>query len=213
VFILEEKTKFCIHCGKKIPATASFCQFCGYTQGSDTNTQKNVDQTSNYQQTASPDSFTSNISDVPYNENKIPGIVSSTKLYFKDMFRINKRMGRADFWWASLGVGIIMVIIGFIIGIIQTVFLGGSDNFMETDIAGELTPAGVTSLIMLIILLAIYVILFIAALTGEIRRLHDLGYNGAFWLINLVPAIGSLIMLIILCQPSKQQNNRYAPQK
>ncbi|ADF83416.1 membrane protein [Lactobacillus phage LBR48] len=177
------------------------------------NTQKNVDQTSNYQQTASPDSFTSNISDVPYNENKIPGIVSSTKLYFKDMFRINKRMGRADFWWASLGVGIIMVIIGFIIGIIQTVFLGGSDNFMETDIAGELTPAGVTSLIMLIILLAIYVILFIAALTGEIRRLHDLGYNGAFWLINLVPAIGSLIMLIILCQPSKQQNNRYAPQK
>lgn len=84
---MEEKTKFCIHCGKKIPATASFC---GYTQGSDTNAQKNVDQTSNYQQTVSPNSFTSNISDVPYNENEIPGIVSSTKLYFKDMFRINK---------------------------------------------------------------------------------------------------------------------------
>lgn len=202
---MEENTKFCIRCGKKIPKEATFCQFCGSAQGITEQVNAAVQD-----QHMVPNNYsTSATTDNPYNENKIPGLSTSTKLYFKDMLKINKRMGRADYWWATLGVAIVSAIVFFVLSLIQNAFLDGSDGFLETDISGSVTLIGGISVVNLILMIVVYIILFIAGLTAEIRRLHDLGFNGAFWLINLIPVIGSIIMLIILCQPSKQRNNRY----
>ena len=45
----------------------------------------------------------------------------------------------------------------------------------------------------------------------EIRRLHDIGKNGLWVLINLIPVIGFIILLIILCKRSDPGLNEYGP--
>ena len=45
----------------------------------------------------------------------------------------------------------------------------------------------------------------------QIRRLHDIGKNGLWVLINLIPVIGFIILLIILCKRSDPGLNEYGP--
>lgn len=43
------------------------------------------------------------------------------------------------------------------------------------------------------------------------RRLHDVGKSGWFLLINLIPLIGAIWMLIVLCGDSAPGENRFGP--
>ena len=44
----------------------------------------------------------------------------------------------------------------------------------------------------------------------SVRRLHDIGMNGWWVLLNLVP-LGGLVLLVLFCQDSQAGNNRYGP--
>lgn len=44
-----------------------------------------------------------------------------------------------------------------------------------------------------------------------VRRLHDTGRTGWWWLIGFVPFIGSIILFIFLIQNSYPKENRYGP--
>ena len=49
-------------------------------------------------------------------------------------------------------------------------------------------------------------IIFIPSLSLCIRRLHDIGKSGWWYLINFVPLIGQIIFLIFLCKDSTEDN-------
>ena len=42
-----------------------------------------------------------------------------------------------------------------------------------------------------------------------IRRMHDTGRSGWWWLIGLVPLIGIILLLVWLCQDSQAGENKY----
>lgn len=42
-----------------------------------------------------------------------------------------------------------------------------------------------------------------------VRRLHDRGFSGWFALINLIPCIGTILLLIILIPEGNQEDNPY----
>ena len=44
-----------------------------------------------------------------------------------------------------------------------------------------------------------------------VRRLHDAGYSGWFWLLNLIPSIGSIIVLVLCVMQTSPQAPKYGP--
>lgn len=53
-------------------------------------------------------------------------------------------------------------------------------------------------------------LIFIPSLSVSVRRLHDIGMNGWWVLLNLVP-LGGLILLVLFCQDSQPGDNAYGP--
>ncbi|MBX9997643.1 MULTISPECIES: DUF805 domain-containing protein [Priestia] len=59
-------------------------------------------------------------------------------------------------------------------------------------------------------LLTIYVVaVFIPSLAVTARRLQDTGRSGWWQLISIIPVIGSIWLLILLCLGSESQLNRF----
>ena len=50
------------------------------------------------------------------------------------------------------------------------------------------------------------VIVFVPSLSLNIRRLHDIGKSGWWYLINFVPIVGQIIYLIFMCKDSTGDN-------
>lgn len=44
-----------------------------------------------------------------------------------------------------------------------------------------------------------------------VRRLHDTGRSGGWWWISLVPAIGSIWLLVLMCLEGEIKENQYGP--
>lgn len=56
---------------------------------------------------------------------------------------------------------------------------------------------------------AVSVFLFLLTLNVSIRRLHDQGLNGWFYLLFLIPSVGWLIQLVMMLQPSQLGANNW----
>ncbi len=57
---------------------------------------------------------------------------------------------------------------------------------------------------------AIYALaVFIPGLALEIRRLHDINKSGWYIFISLIPIVGWIILLVMLCQPYVDEGNEY----
>lgn len=49
------------------------------------------------------------------------------------------------------------------------------------------------------------------SLAVGVRRLHDTGRSGWWLLLSLIPLIGSIILIVFMCQDSQQNGNQYGP--
>lgn len=47
------------------------------------------------------------------------------------------------------------------------------------------------------------IVLLIPTITATMRRLRDAGKNPLWILLNFVPVVGTIILIVMLCQPSK----------
>lgn len=200
--------KFCIKCGKAIQGNADFCPFCGAIQGSIPDTTM-IEKSINAK-TVQPESpiHQNTVSDKAYNENADPNMVTSTKLFYKDILTIEKRLGRADYWWAFIGNTVLALLVSFFYAFFVSMSPTGG-IFVFDKLSGEPTGPTIALFILLGLVTIYYIIVCIAGITAQIRRLHDIGLSGVFWLINFIPVIGNIAILIMLLQPSKQQDNRY----
>lgn len=54
-------------------------------------------------------------------------------------------------------------------------------------------------------------VLLLPSLAIAVRRLHDTGRSGWWVCINFIPLIGSIILLVFLCQDSKESENKFGP--
>lgn len=53
--------------------------------------------------------------------------------------------------------------------------------------------------------------LFIPSLAVTVRRLHDTSRSGWWFLISLIPLIGSIILLVFLATETKFETNQWGP--
>tara|TARA_B100001113_G_scaffold349258_1_gene344376 strand:+ start:213 stop:590 length:378 start_codon:yes stop_codon:yes gene_type:complete len=52
---------------------------------------------------------------------------------------------------------------------------------------------------------------FIPGLAVNVRRLHDVGKSGWFYLIVLIPLIGIIWLLVLMCTDGDKGDNAYGP--
>ncbi|RED48316.1 DUF805 domain-containing protein [Seonamhaeicola aphaedonensis] len=102
----------------------------------------------------------------------------------------NGRARRKEFWMFYLFHILIVFILAFVSG-----FLSGSSESL-------------TVMIPLIIYGLATIIPYIAVC---VRRLHDTGKSGWFFLISFIPYIGGLIILIFMAQNGNVGPNKYGP--
>ncbi len=50
---------------------------------------------------------------------------------------------------------------------------------------------------------------FLPSIACEVRRLHDINKSGAWFFISLIPVIGSIWMLVLMCLDSVNEGNNY----
>ncbi|WP_405122778.1 DUF805 domain-containing protein [Pseudomonas sp. M20] len=57
----------------------------------------------------------------------------------------------------------------------------------------------------------LFIAFLIVSILFSIQRLHDIGWSGWLWLLNLVPFVGSFFPLVIMVVPGNTGANRYGP--
>ena len=100
------------------------------------------------------------------------------------------RSRRAEFWYFVLFNLIVAIVLSLIDRLIGT--FSGASNI------GILS--GIYSLAVLIPTLALWV-----------RRLHDIDRTGWWVLINLIPLIGTIVLLVFALTPGTPGSNQYGP--
>jgi uncharacterized membrane protein YhaH (DUF805 family) len=78
--------------------------------------------------------------------------------------------------------------------------------FAELIGLGEL-GSGALSLLAILVLLA----MIVPTIAITVRRLHDAGFSGWWYLLVLIPYLGGLVVLVLTCLPSQPGSNTYGP--
>ena len=115
----------------------------------------------------------------------------AVKICFKKYAICSGRSRRSEFWYFELFNFIIDLILSIPIIIFR----------------GEKTPR----LVFEIISLVYHILTILPNISVSIRRLHDTGRSGYYYLINLIPIVGNFIVLYYMLCDSQEQPNEYGP--
>ncbi|APX72019.1 DUF805 domain-containing protein [Companilactobacillus allii] len=130
-----------------------------------------------------------------WNESDRPNLINSTKLYFQDMFVGAKRMSRADYWWGLFGITLVSAVVMGLFAWLVTVM--PINDFYWSAVWS----------IALVMTCGYYLI---SIWTASIRRLHDRNMR-AWWMFSYVlPVIGEVMMIVLMCLPQQNDNNNWA---
>ena len=100
------------------------------------------------------------------------------------------RARRSEYWYFVL----FNVIVSFVLGVIGNIIFGAPEN------GGQNILQSIYSLAVLLPSLAVFW-----------RRMHDTGRSGAWFFLNLVPLVGSIILIVFACKDSEPGENQYGP--
>ncbi len=104
--------------------------------------------------------------------------------FWKRAFDFRGVASRQQYWFA--------VLINFLVIFVLSLIFGASEsteNFTVSDVYA--------------------LIILIPSISISIRRLHDQNRSGWFYLLNLIPAIGSIIIFIFMLLGTVKVNNRW----
>lgn len=97
------------------------------------------------------------------------------------------RARRSEFWYFALFYVLVSIVAGILDGVLST-------------------QAGSFGIIGWVVNLA----LLLPYLAVSIRRLHDTSRSGWWWLLGLIPLVGTIILIVWYCQDS-HPDNQYGP--
>lgn len=127
-----------------------------------------------------------------YNESGKPGFTSSFNVYIQGLLKINKCMGRADYWYSYFDMSLISCL-NVVILILLAYILQNSVVLFAT------------------LSMILYIISFLFGLSficPTIQRIHDTGRSGWMILLGLIPIV-NLWILCLLCSPTDWNEKRW----
>jgi uncharacterized membrane protein YhaH (DUF805 family) len=124
------------------------------------------------------------------------GFGAAIGICFRKYVDFTGRAGRPEFWFWTLFQNLALFLP-----------LAAATLISRPDIAGSDQGAQRVAVLFVISLVA----LLLPSLAVTVRRLHDINFSGWWILINLVPA-GGLALLILVCKRGTEGANRFGPQ-
>jgi len=112
------------------------------------------------------------------------GPVKALTRALRGAFQLKGRSSRSEYWWFQLWLAVWLLAMLAVDG--------------WNDLGGW------------VFLLAVLVVLP-ASISLCVRRLHDAGYSGAWYFVQLLPFIGGIWLLVLVIQPSKRLATQYGP--
>lgn len=120
------------------------------------------------------------------------------KAVFENYTNFTGRARRSEYWYFNLFNFLIIVPL-FVVFIAFTESGGGLDYI---------------SIIALVAIFIVGILLIIPSLAVTVRRLHDTGKSGWWYLIGVIPLvsyIGSIVLLVFYCMDSEPHTNKWGP--
>lgn len=119
------------------------------------------------------------------------GPLIALKLAVVNAFNFEGRATRSEFWWAFLAIGVI--------GLVVTVF----DLAKLAALSTGQNLLTLSDLSLFDFGTGYYLVLVTIPYTSLcIRRLHDAGMSGFWWLLSFVPIVGGIAILVLYAMPS-----------
>ena len=110
-------------------------------------------------------------------------------------FSIEGRIGRLRFLAWSMVLSLVTIAV---VGVFALIALA----LVSTDSTAGLIVGGILAFVLCVVFL-------IATILISVQRLHDVGWSGWLWLLNLVPFVGSFFPLLLVVLPGAGVANRY----
>ncbi|MFC6336847.1 DUF805 domain-containing protein [Pseudomonas sp. CCM 7891] len=113
------------------------------------------------------------------------------------VFTVNGRIGRLRFlaWMLVLTMAMLAVT-----SVVFTVGLG----------IAAVSPT-IATIIGALVGIAVFVAFIWVSILITVQRLHDLGWSGWLWFLNLVPFVGSVFPILLMVLPGNTGANQYGP--
>lgn len=112
-------------------------------------------------------------------------------------FSVDGRIGRLRFLAWTMVLSLVALPI---VGVFALIALG--------LVSGDSTTGLIFGGILAVFL---FIGFMIVSILFSVQRLHDIGWSGWLWLLNLVPFVGSFFPLVIMVVPGNTGANRYGP--
>lgn len=139
------------------------------------------------------------------------GLVGEYVSTFKRFAEFQGRSGRREYWVFTLMTGTVSILLTIAWSVSLSVGLAASFNAAMVDGTGDVGGGGGASTGMILFLLVGFtLVVFVPALAVSVRRLHDTGRSGFFWLLGLIPLVG-IVLIYFMLQPSDPGDNLYGP--
>ena len=120
------------------------------------------------------------------------GFFDAIKLFFRNYTNFKGRSTRSEYWWWALAV----FIIAFVLTILQALTMYSKLSYLFSGIQ---------------VLWGLAIV--IPSIALSIRRVHDVGRSGWWFLINLVPVVGGIVFLVFTLMASDGANKWGEPAK
>jgi uncharacterized membrane protein YhaH (DUF805 family) len=112
------------------------------------------------------------------------GFGDAVRTCFQKYAEFKGRASRPEYWWFFLSYVIVYIVGALIVGAVRGL-----------------------AFLLWIILIAY----FIPLLAAAVRRLHDTGRSGWWYLIGLIPLVGFIILIVLLAGEGQPATNEYGP--
>ena len=128
------------------------------------------------------------------------GFVDAIKRALRKYATFTGRASRGEYWWWVLFSVIVQTVL-----YIPMMALGVAT---PSDGGQAPSPGGI---VFGVLYFLVAVALFLPSLAVAIRRLHDAGYSGWYYLLGLIPLVGGIILIVFLAKQTSPRGDQYDP--
>jgi uncharacterized membrane protein YhaH (DUF805 family) len=131
------------------------------------------------------------------------GLFEAIGVCFSKYAAFTGRAARWEFWWWSLFQFLVVAAFDAMV-VPQDV-----RDLMSATATGVVPPLDPTHSIVQLIGSLFSLVLFLPTLAVTVRRLHDIGKSGWWYLFGLIPIVGWITLLVWFCRKGTSGSNLY----